>query len=77
MFLFKICQNLLKISVYFYLPPAAEGLGQEVIKRLPYMCVSVHASVCHIFISLNISIIYKDILTKFGGNVHVFENISM
>ena len=33
----------------FYLPPAAEGRGREIIKRLPSVRASDRASVCHIF----------------------------
>ena len=50
----------------------SEGCGREIIKRCPY----VHLSICprvrssHFYINLNISFIYKDIITKFAGNVY-------
>ena len=34
---------------YNYLPPAAEGRGREIIKRLPYVRACVHPSVHHVF----------------------------
>ena len=63
----------------YYLLPAAEGHGQEIIKRLPCVCVSVHASVrlSRFCINLNISFIYKDIFTKFVGHVYAYENLSL
>ena len=33
----------------YYLLPAAEGRGREIIKRLPYECASLSPSVRHIF----------------------------
>ena len=34
--------------------------------------------VCHVFcINLNISFIYKDIFTKFAGDVYGYENLSL
>ena len=51
-----------KSRIHFYLPPAATG--RMIIKRLSYLRLSIH----HIFyINLNISFIYKNILTKFEG----------
>ena len=57
----------------------AEGRGRDIIKRLPYVCESVRACVrssCF-YINLNISFIYKDIFTKFAGNVYRYENLSL
>ena len=59
----------------FYLPPAAEGCGREIIKRLPYVRPFVCSS-CFC-INLNISFIYKDIFTKFAGNAYGYENLSL
>ena len=39
----------LKFCFLCYLPPADEGRGREIIKRLPYVRVSVRPSVRHIF----------------------------
>ena len=50
----------------YYLLPAAEGRGREIIKCLPY--VRVRPS--RFRINLNILFIYEDILTKFAGNVY-------
>ena len=61
--------------IYFYLPPAAEGRGWEIIKRLPYVRTSVRPS--RFCINLNISFIDKDISTKFAGNVYGYENLSL
>ena len=58
----------------YYLPPAAEG---------DYKTPSVRACVCACFhssrfyINLNISFIYKDIFTKFAGNVYGYKNLSV
>ena len=60
---------------HFYLPPAAEGHGWEIIKRLPYVRPSVRLS-CFC-INLNISFIYEHIFTKFAGNVYGYENLSL
>ena len=61
--------NAMDLQLY-YLPPAAESHGQEIIKRLPYMreCVCVPS---HFYINLYISFIYKDISIKLTGNVSV------
>ena len=59
----------------YYLPPAAEGRCWEIIKHLPYVRTSVRLS--HFCINLNISFIYKDIFTKFPGNVYGYENLSL
>ena len=59
----------------FYLPPAAEGRGREIIKRLPYVRLSVRPS--RFCINLNISFIYKDIFTKFAGDIYGYENLSL
>ena len=63
----------------YYLPPAAEGHGREIIKRLPYVRASVRSSVrsSRFCINLNISFIYEDIFTKFAGNVYGYENLSL
>ena len=64
----------------YYLPPAAEGRGRgEIIKRLPYMRACVRESIrsSRFYINLNISFIYKNIFTKFAGNVYGFENLSV
>ena len=61
---------------YYYLPPAAEGRGWEIIKRLPYVRLSVRPFVTFLH-KLNISFIYKDISTKFAGNVYGYENLSL
>ena len=69
----------IQIDGTYYLPPAAEGRGREIIKRLPYVCMSVCACI-HLScfcINLNISFIYKDIFTKFAGNVYGYENLSV
>ena len=56
-----------------YLPPAAQGRGWGTIKRLPYVRPSICLS--NFYINLNISFIYKDIFTKFAGNVYGYENL--
>ena len=57
-----------------------------VIKCLPYLRACVSASVhpsallSHFYINLNISFIYKDIFTKFAGNVYNvygYKNVSV
>ena len=53
----------------------AEGRGREIIKRLPSVRPSVRLS-CFC-INLNISFIYKDIFTKFAGNVYGYKNLSL
>ena len=58
----------------FDLQPVAKDHGREIIKRLPYVRASVRSS-CF-YINLNISFIYKDIFTKFVGNVYGYENMS-
>ena len=60
------------LIICYYLPPAAEGRGWEIIKRLP----SVRRS-SRFCINLNVSFIYKDIFTKFARNVYGYENLSM
>ena len=45
------------------------------IKRLPCVCASVRSS--RFCINLNILFIYKDIFTKFAGNVYSYENLSL
>ena len=62
-------------SYNFYLPPAAEGRGQEIIKRLPSVHLTVRSS--RFCINLNTSFTYKDIFTKFAGNVYGYENLSL
>ena len=62
------------LSIY-YLSPVAEGHGREIIKRLPSVRPSVRSS-CF-YINLNISFIYKDIFTKFAGNVYGYKNLSV
>ena len=68
----------LRPSVY-YLSPATEGCGQEIVKCLPYVRASVSPSVreSRFYINLNISFIYKDIFTKFAGNVYGYKNLCM
>ena len=55
----------------------SEGSGQDIIKCLPHMhlfvCLSVHSS--RFYINLNISFIYKDIFTKFAGNVYGYKHL--
>ena len=69
----------LKSSYFNFILSAAEGRGWEFIKRLPYecacVCESVHSS--RFYINLSISFIYKDIFTKFAGNVYGYENLSV
>ena len=36
----------LRYSAIYYLPPATEGHGREIIKRLPYVHESMHESIC-------------------------------
>ena len=62
-------------TIFYYLRPVAEGCGREIIKRLPYVGESVCLS--RFYINLNISFIYKDIFTKFAGNVYGYENLSV
>ena len=71
-FSYRYCVN--------YLPPVGEGCGQD---SGDYKTPSVCASVCMTFvallhnnISINISFIYKDIITKFAGNAYGYENLS-
>ena len=59
-----------------YLQPAAEGRCLEIVMRLPYLracpCLS------HYYIlDLYIPFIYKDIFTKFAGNVNGYKNMSL
>ena len=60
-----------------------EAKCQEIINRLPNMHVCVRESVCpsvhssRFYIKLNISFIYKDIFTKFAGNIYGYENLSL
>ena len=61
-------------TIPFYLLPVVEGCGREIIKRLTYLCASVCSS--RFYINLNISFIYKDIFTKFAGNVYGYGNLS-
>ena len=63
------------ILFHFYLPPAAKSRGQEIIKRLPYVCACIRLS--HFCINLNISFIYEDIFTKFAGNVYGNKHLSL
>ena len=65
--------------VHIYLLPAAEDHGGEIIKHLPYMRASVCLSVrlSRFYINLNILFIYKNIFTKFAGNVYGYENLSV
>ena len=64
-----LCRSdLFSSTEFFYLPPVDERCGWEIIKHLPYVCLSVHLS--HFYINDNISFIYKDIFTKFEGNVY-------
>ena len=58
---------------FYYLPPVAEGRGREIIKCLWYVRPSVCAS--RVYININISFIYKDIFTKFAGNIYGYEKI--
>ena len=51
----------------------AEDRGREIINRLLYVYAFVCSSRFHR--NLNISFIYKDIFTKFAGNV--YENMSL
>ena len=72
--------GLVPHPVPYYLSPAAEGRGWEIIKRLPYVCAYIHVSVrrsSRFCINLNISFIYGDIFTKFAGNVYGYENLSL
>ena len=61
-------------SVY-YLPPGAEGRGQEIIKLLPYVhvCVRPYILSLHFCINLNFLFSYNDIFTKFAGNVYGYK----
>ena len=63
----------------YYLLPAAEGCGREIIKYLlclcTFMCPSVRS--LHICINLNILFIFKDIFTKFAANVYGYEILSV
>ena len=63
-----------------YLPPVAEGRGWEIInafRMLVCACVHLPVHLSHFYINLNISFIYKDIFTKFAGNVYCYENMSV
>ena len=62
-----VFSKLMGILENYYLPPAAEGHGREIIKRLPSVCSS------RFCINLNISFIYEDIFTKFAGNVYGYK----
>ena len=78
----QVCPVWTNCKIY-YLPPAAEGCGQEIITRLPSVRASVRASVrecvrsSRFCINLNISFIYSFIFTKFAGNVYGYENLSL
>ena len=62
----------------YYLPPATEGCGQEIIKYIlsHSLCVCAFMSCFHI--NLYISFIYgKDIFTKFVRDVYGWKSISV
>ena len=67
------------LGITFCLPREAEAYGREIIKRLPYVhpCVRACVRSSCFCINLNISFIYKDIFTKFAGNVYAYENLSL
>ena len=69
-------QNL---HIHYNLPPVAKSCGWQIIKRLSYVCPSVRPSLhsSHFYINLNSSFIYKNIFTKFAGNVYGYENMSV
>ena len=60
-------------NVAFYLPPAAEACGQEIIKRLPYMRPYIHLSRFHI--NLNISFICKISSPNLQGMFMAMKNV--
>ena len=62
--------------VCYYLPLAGEGHGQGIIECLPNVrpCIRLFVT---FYINLNISFIYKDIYTKFAGNVYGYDNLSV
>ena len=66
-------------SKYTYLFSFYEGRGREIIIRFPYVRDSVRLSIgsSHFYINLNISYIYRDIFSKFAGNVYGYENMSV
>ena len=74
---FKVTLNshVLKGYIEFTLLSPACGRGWEIIKRLPSLRPSVRSS--RFCINLNISFIYKDISTKFAGNVYGYGNLSL
>ena len=53
----------------------SESHGQEIVKCLLYVRGSIHSS--GFYIDLNISFIYKNIFTKFAGNVYGYKNLSV
>ena len=59
----------------YYLMPAAEGRGQ----KMPSVHACVQECIClsRFYINLNISFIYKDLFTKFAGNVYDYKHISV
>ena len=65
------------VNSSYYLLPVAEGRCREIIKFLPSVRASVRPSIrsSRFCINLNISFIYKDIFTKFAGNVYGYENL--
>ena len=65
----------IEMNRHLYLPPAAEGRARDIIKRLLYLCPSVCSS--RFYINLDISFIYKDIFSKFVGNVYGYKNLSV
>ena len=64
---------MISLHKFCYLLPAAKGCGQEIVKRLPYVCIR---SSCF-YMNICISFTFKDIFTKFVGNVNGYENMSV
>ena len=64
---------------HYYLQPLTKGHGREIIKCL--LCVRASVCLCvslsRFHINLNMSLIYKDIFTKYAGNVYGYKNLSV
>ena len=67
----------LAVAVFSFLSPACSRRPWSGDYKTPsvYVRASVHSS--RFCINLNISLIYKDIFTKFARNVYSYENLSL
>ena len=76
----KYCINFFHNHIkYIYLSPAGGQRPWLGYYKTPSVHACVHACVCssRFYINLNTSFIYKDIFTKFAGNVYDYTNLSV